>query len=90
MPTTEDKIIRFFHRKVSAQEDGLKTMVVWCIGKGDRVPVEVILVMNLKNSRQYRDEKYMFSEFRDGKINSGGKYLDTQHANDFSHRCTWQ
>ena len=57
MPTTEDKIIRFFHRKVSAQEDGLKTMVVWCIGKGDRVPVEVILVMNLKNSRQYRDEK---------------------------------
>ena len=31
----------------------------------------------------------MLLYFRNGKINSLGKYLDTQHANDFSHRCTW-
>jgi uncharacterized protein len=48
----------------------------------DRVCVEAVSNMKLKNGKTYHNEYHILIQFRDGKIKSVREYMDTKHVSE--------
>ena len=78
----KERLKRLFERMLAQLEGGLRMTVLGILAEGNDVAVEVESQGDLRNGRKYRQQYHFLITFRDGRIASVRKYLDTHHAFD--------